>query len=90
MNRGKRQKPRRRWTWYLFLAALFALGLSFGISLSHRITAKPEASAQPSQTVPAPDDPVSPEQSGPGDIGGYEPAGKGLSNVCGPALRPHR
>ena len=64
MNRGKRQKPRRRWTWYLFLAALFALGLSFGISLSHRITAKPEASAQPSQTVPAPDDPVSPEPSG--------------------------
>lgn len=61
MNREKRQTPRRRWIWYLFLAALFLLGLSVGSSLSHRMSTEPGVSNQPSQTGPAPGDPVSPE-----------------------------
>ena len=52
MSDGKRQQPRRRTRWYLFLTVLFLLGLWVGRSLNKR-AGPTEPGQEPSQTVPA-------------------------------------
>ena len=61
MNREKRPQSRRRWIWYLFLAALFVLGLSFGTALNRRMS--PGGTGDVSQTASPSGGPVSPGPS---------------------------
>lgn len=93
MTSGKRRQRRRGWGWYLFLIALFILGLAVGTRLSKRMagpSGQAPASTQappetPGGTAPA-DAPQEPAETGSPQISAPEPPAEAPSEV--PAEAP--
>lgn len=50
MINGRRRKSRRSRTWYVFIFALFLLGLMVGINLSRRMARTDSSGNRPAQT----------------------------------------